>query len=71
MLAAAVGSEGVLSHNELKKYIQDHPALKEKLMTIGAGDENCGWSGVFKGADVDGDGKITLAVSVTRLNAQC
>jgi Ca2+-binding EF-hand superfamily protein len=59
--AADNDNNEVLSHTELKHYIQAHDEIKKRLVKIGSGEE-CGWSGLFKDADADGDGEITLAV---------
>merc|ERR1712166_1187219 len=57
--AADNDNNEVLSHTELKKYIQAHDEIKKRLLKIGSGEE-CGWSGLFQDADADGDGEITL-----------
>ena len=59
--AADNDNNEVLSHTELKKYIQAHDEIKKRLLKIGSGEE-CGWSGLFQDADADGDGEITLEV---------
>jgi len=58
--AADTDNNQVLSHTELKKYIKAHDEIKKRLLKIGSGEE-CGWSGLFKDADADGNGEITLA----------
>ena len=59
--AADKDNNQVLSHTELKKYIQEHSEVRKRLLIIGSG-EDCGWHGLFKDADDDGDGEISLAV---------
>jgi len=58
--AADKDNNKVLSHTELKKYIQANSEVRKRLLIIGAG-EDCGWHGLFTDADEDGDGEITLA----------
>ena len=59
--AADKDNNQVLSHTELKTYIQAHSEVRKRLLVIGSG-EDCGWQGLFKDADDDGDGEISLAV---------
>eukprot|EP00656_Telonema_subtile_P010239 TRINITY_DN14905_c0_g2_i1.p1 TRINITY_DN14905_c0_g2~~TRINITY_DN14905_c0_g2_i1.p1 ORF type:complete len:191 (-),score=27.48 TRINITY_DN14905_c0_g2_i1:112-684(-) len=48
----ANGSDGELSHSELKKYLKTHPELKQRL-----GIES--WSACFQEADTDGSGSFS------------